>query len=442
MGFRGSADGLAAARKVPIYLPTVKGFPNQVADLVKVRTAISAFVKIYDEGSNPKDDGVFGEALVRAGVAGTGHVPKPIEEYLRGQRLKPNSGQSFRTTARGLRELFRLLGFIDDLSGPLVIYKNARTAAEFHGDELSEAEIHFWRRVISNLTHDGDGTTSHPYQVLLKLVARCPGITRAKCALALDAKDDTPEELERIVELASLTEEEIRKRIGVTEANWENAKKVLPKFAEQLGDVVRRGQTFVIADAPGRAADTVAIPTASPSKRPRAPRTSRVVSPETVARAGTANQEFDEHTTNLDPAAAAAAIKKRFDRLRRHNEIVRHLAARINRLTTELYEDPFDLLAIADDVAFIFEVKTLDGTPEDEVDRVRDALSQLLYYETFVVVPKVGDATVRRIAVFEGPIKDEHKTWLNQFSIGVVCSESGLYRVDELSRRFLGVSLD
>ena len=86
------------------------------------------------------------------------------------------------------------------------------------------------------------------------MVRRKPGISRAKCALALEATDDSPEELDRIVALAALNENDIRSRLGVSKSNWDNAKKVLPRFAEQLEDVVRRGDgTYILSDAPGRA---------------------------------------------------------------------------------------------------------------------------------------------------------------------------------------------
>ena len=97
----------------------MKGFPNQVADLGKIAAGMQTLVRLVDGGKNAKDDGVFGQALVRAGVAGTGHRPMPVEDYIRQQRTKSPSNQSFRATARGLRELYRYLGFIDD-SGLLV----------------------------------------------------------------------------------------------------------------------------------------------------------------------------------------------------------------------------------------------------------------------------------------------------------------------------------
>ena len=232
----------------------MKGFPNQVADLRKLATGMQCLVELTDKGADAGDDGVFGQALVRAGVAGTGHIQVPVDDYIRQQLKKSPSNQSFRTTARGLRELYRILGFIDDSGGQVAATISGHQIAAFAGLALDAKRSKGWRRVILAMTHDGgDGKSSHPYQVLVGLVARRPGITRAKCALALEAKDDTPGELDRIVDLSKLSEDEICGKIDVTISNWNNAKKVLPKFAEQLGDVVRSGrQSYTLADAPGR----------------------------------------------------------------------------------------------------------------------------------------------------------------------------------------------
>ena len=304
----------------------VKGFPNQVADLGKLATVMRSLVRLVDAGDNAKDDGVFGEELVRSGVAGTGHTPMPVEQYLRQQRQKRPSNQSFRTTARGLRELFRLFGLIDDSGDRVVVTDLGRLAAVFAGQPLDAEQSDFWRRVIRNVAHrGGQPEASHPYQVLLRLVGRKPGITRGKCALALEARNDSAEELDRIARLADLPEEEILRRIGVTQANWDNAKKVLPSLAEQLGDVVvirHAGEkTYRLADAPGRAdAGPAAAPAAVAPARaargvavavPRAPRTSRQVTPDTIGRAGTIEQFDDEPAAPPapDPAAVAAASR-------------------------------------------------------------------------------------------------------------------------------------
>jgi hypothetical protein len=426
----------------------VKGFPNQVAELPKIATGIQCLVEIEAEGANGKDDGVFGEALVRAGVAGTGHTPRPVEEYLREQRRKPVSGQSFRTTARGLRELYRLMGLIDDSGRAVRVTRLGERAAAFAGEPWDDAQISFWRRVISNIEHaDGNGT-SHPYQVLLRLVAERPGISRAKCALALEAHDDSAAELERIVALARHSEDDIVTRIRATTANWDNAKKVLPRFAEQLRDVIRRSNgTYVLADAPGRAEDTgpaAAAVTRTMAERaaptaPRAPRSSREVTPDTIGRAGIAEKSDEVPLPRpSDPAAMAAAIRLRGERLRRHNLLVREFAALFTEAGATIYEDPFDILALFDETGILVEVKTLDGTPSDQKERVRDAFGQLLYYEGFLTAAVAGEAPIRKIACFEQSISDAHQEWLNGHRVGVVWKDDGELVGDDLACEFLG----
>ncbi len=428
----------------------MKGFPNQVAELPKIATGIRCLVEIEEAGDNGKDDSVFGEALVRAGVAGTGHTPRPVEEYLAEQRTKPISGQSFRTTARGLRELYRLMGLIDDSGRSLYVTELGERAAAFAGKPWDDAQINFWRRVIGNIEHtDGNGT-SHPYQVLLRLVAEKPGISRAKCALALEAHNDSQEELDRIAVLADRSENDIVRRIHATTANWDNAKKVLPRFAEQLGDVIRhRNGTYVLADAPGRAEDTGAAAATAPRRAgtrtasaPRAPRSSREVTPETIGMAGIAERSDEvDLPPPGDPAAVAAAIKLRGDRLRRHNLLVRVFAALFSNAGATIYEDPFDILALFEETGILVEVKTLDGTPSDQRERVRDAFGQLLYYEGFLTAAVAGEAPIRKIACFEQSINDAHRAWLNGHRVGVVWKEDGELVGDELAREFLGSHL-
>ncbi|MBI1954874.1 MAG: hypothetical protein HYS38_00610 [Acidobacteria bacterium] len=441
-----------------MLLRSMKGFPNQVADLGKLAMAMRCIVELTEARQMARDDGILGEALVRAGVAGPGHKAKPTEEYLREQRAKTISNQSPRATARGLRELFKILGFLEDSGDTVLVTALGHRAAGFADLPVNEGQISFWRGAIRNMSHDGgDGEESHPYQVLLRLIARKPGIAKPKCALALEAKNDSQAELARIVALAGLPEEEIRNRLRisrngdpVSQPNWKNAVKVLPKFAEQLRDVVRTGHRgehrYQIADAPGRAdvgpaePGTEAVPArARRPSAPRAPRTSREVTPATIATAGTADT-FDEVDLPLqvDPAVAAAAIRARLDRLRRHNLLVQKLATRLTATGGRLYADPFDILAVIEEIGLLAEIKTLDRTAEDERDRVRDALSQLLYYEAFVTRSVAGEVAIRKIACLEGRISDAHIRWLNTNNIAVIWQDGDGFAGDALAVRFLG----
>ncbi len=90
--------------------PSMKGFPNQVSNLETLAAALKVFSDLMAEAQEPQDDGVFGEALIRRGVLRTGHKVMPVDEYIAQQKAKKGSSyQSFRTSARGLRELFRVL---------------------------------------------------------------------------------------------------------------------------------------------------------------------------------------------------------------------------------------------------------------------------------------------------------------------------------------------
>jgi len=403
----------------------MKGFPNQVSDLETLASALKVMIDLLAGGKSPKNDGVFGEAMIRLGVLGTGHKPVPVDEYLAEQKLKRPSDQSFRTRARGLRELFRVLKLIDDSGDELVVTRAGEMIAAFAGKKLTPDTLRLWRTVIVSMSHDGgDGQSSHPYPVLLRLVAKRPGITRAKCALALEAKNDSEDELDRILALSDMEEDKIRDEIGVTKPNWDNAKKILPRFAEELGDVQKIGEKFYLSDAPG-------VPKESPAgaegdkavKGPRRPKSASEVTSDSIARGGTAedSDEGDEIAeSEVDPEALKAKKAKIRDRLKRHNLIVRSLAKKFEAEGAALFENPFDCLACFAAEGLLIEVKSLDGTEKDEVPRVRDALAQLLYYESFVTRPLVKKRAVRKIACFEYKVSENHIAWLQSSNIYVI----------------------
>jgi len=397
----------------------MKGFPNQVADLRKLADGLAVIQELNERGANSKSDDTLGEALVHAGVLGTGHIPQPVDNYLKGQRAKRLSDQSHRTGARGLRELYRLLGVIDDRSDRVELTEAGRRVALFAGGELDEPKKDYWRRLIRNIAHTGgDLISSHPYQVLLRLIARRPGITRGKCALALEARDDCEEELERIADLAGLDEHQILARIGEKKSNWANAKKILPKFAEQLDDVIKVGQCLYLAAGPGTGGTRDEVPVLE--KELQRTRPSRSVTPDTIARAGTAEQfdEVDLPVPDTDPEAMRAAISARKVRLRRHNLLVKEIARRYADSGFSLLEGRYDCLATGDLFAILNEVKTLDGTTSDEAKQVRESLGQLLYYDPFVK-RETGGGLIHKVAVFESRISDDHVQLMQD--LGIVC---------------------
>jgi hypothetical protein len=393
---------------------------------------------LQSDGLDPRSDDVLGEALLRQGILRTGHTPRPIEYYLNEQRQKQASYRSYQTSARGLRELFRILALIECTDGGVTVTPRGRVIASFSGRNLDEHIIEVWRHTIRQVEHDGgDGESSHPYQVLLRLIARRPGITRAKCALALEARNDTDAELDRIASLSDMGEAEIRRQIGVTKTNWDNAKKILPSFAEQLADVRKINQQLYLNDVPGSAVtgtEVGAPQTAGVQRGARRPRSSRKVTARTIGKAGTGTS-FDEVEVPIpeetDPTIMAQAIQTRTERLRRHNLIVQRLARILEQEDAELYEDPFDCLACFESIGLLIEVKTLDGSESDERKQVRDALAKLLYYESFVTQPLVNERSVIKIACFEAKPSDAHIEWLADSDICAIWAHEDMLDANE-----------
>src|SRR5438067_1495556 len=130
----------------------MKGFPNQVSDLTKLTAALSIAAELQSSGRNVRDDSVYGTELVHGGVAGTGHTARPIAEYLEEQNRKPPSNRSHQTTARGLRELFEVLGLMVDDGIGITLTSEAADLARA-GRNLTPDVLQKWRNVIRDMTH-------------------------------------------------------------------------------------------------------------------------------------------------------------------------------------------------------------------------------------------------------------------------------------------------
>lgn len=139
-----------------------------------------------------------------------------------------------------------------------------------------------------------------------------------------------------------------------------------------------------------------------------------------------------------DPEALERKLAKLKLRLKRHNLIVQRLAALLESEGASLFENPFDCLGCFNNYAFLFEVKSLDGSEPDEVSRVRDALSQLLYYEAFVTAPYVdGYDKIQKVACFEKKIQDKHIEWLSKSGIVTIWVDDKGFNTDNKSRQAL-----
>src|SRR5205807_1608359 len=116
--------------------------------------------------------------------------------------------------------------------------KSARTLLSLT-KPADQPQMHeLWRRSLLDLALEDDSGTSHPYRILLRLVANLPGMPKPYSGLCLEAEDDRAAEFARIMAIASRPNpiKTMDKLAGEHMAR--NSIKILPSLAEQLGDIV------------------------------------------------------------------------------------------------------------------------------------------------------------------------------------------------------------
>ncbi|MFR9289304.1 MAG: hypothetical protein ACLVL6_06040 [Clostridium paraputrificum] len=142
----------------------------------------------------------------------------------------------------------------------------------------------------------------------------------------------------------------------------------------------------------------------------------------------------DEDDDNYDKNKTfdlSSGILKRKKRTERHQDIVKLIALDLARAGYSLYENPVDCLATKEKYdSLLFEIKTLDGTNSDERKQVQKAFVQLFYYEEFNI-RNYTEEKVKKIAVFENKISDEHILFFKKNGINVYWIDNNIHLVDE-----------
>lgn len=397
-------------------------FPHQINDLVKLRRALGVFHTLQTEGSNPNDDEVTGIAMAVAGVYAFRDKTADLSELLRREAGKPRGSQGTQTFARDVRRFFLLTGLlIRNLDGGLELSEIGRHLLGLQPGSIAENLV--WRTVLLNMALIGDSEhVLHPYKALLRLVGARPGLDAARLALALEAKDDSEEEFQRVLELADTTDwGGAIESLGISKSMARNATKILPALARQLGDLEAEGGHYRIATAPRGHARRSGRDTATgiaPSAHGRSRHQHRRVDVNSIARepkVGARPPDEDEFT---DPAVTA---ERRHERLARHETLVRSMATRMAEVGYEFLEDPYDILGTrARTPSLLVEVKTLGGSDADEVAQVRAALSQLLYYEDLDVPSDLREHGLARVAFLEHEPTESHVAFLESHGIVTV----------------------
>lgn len=368
----------------------MKNFPHQINNLGTLFEALRLAKVNFADTNEPLTDYDYGELILRNNLREYRDRNLTIDQYLAQQRKLRPSDRSYETTPRDLKFFFKLLGFI-------IQYPDQRIQITTLGNELLNASTEqnrllIWKSAFLQIGLEGiDGEVSHPYRILLKLVNTFQGIETPKLMLALEAENDSEEEFERIANLSRLSLDEIIAETGTTESMAANAVKILPGIAEQLGDIERVnsraypiGQLIITEDE---------ITTDEhPTRRAKVPY--RETDLEGIARDPNLNAVT---SVSVD---LAEAIRIRQRRLAAHQEIVRLLAELNARNGFRLFEGKFDCLAIKDDNALLYEVKTILPTASDEEKQTVKGVGQLKYYTFSIVHKEMGYTKMKELLVF------------------------------------------
>lgn len=368
----------------------MKNSPHQINNLSKLLDSLKLIKVEFADNHIPLTDSAFGEQLLRNEIRSYRNTSLTLDEYLADQRTKKPQDRSYETTPRDLKFFFKLLGFL--ISHPDGTVGITPQALQLLNEESEENRLFIWKNAFLQLGLEGtDGEISHPYKILLKIVNTIPGIETSKLMLALEAENDSEEEFERIYNLAQRTTEQIIADTGTTESMADNAVKILPGIAVQLGDIEKTNNSaYPIGQ--------IVITEDEITTEEQPARTTRADFRKTNS-GGIARDPILNVVSSLS-IDLADAIRIRQRRLAEHQEIVRQLAFLNERKGFQLFEGKFDCLAIKNDTAILYEVKTILESLADEEKQTVKGVGQLKYYKYSIVDRQMGFSKIKEVLVF------------------------------------------
>ncbi|MFC4232721.1 hypothetical protein ACFOW1_12530 [Parasediminibacterium paludis] len=396
----------------------MKNFPHQFNDLTKLFNALAVARQLINN-ETPLTDENFGEQLTRGGIYTYRDRTLSIDEFLAAEAQKPAANRGYLTVSRDIRRFFELMGFISVF--PDKTARLSPAASQLLRTDSEDIRKELWKNSLLQLGLEGtDGEVSHPYRILLKIVNTFPGIETPKLMLALEAENDSEEEFERISNLAQRDMGQIIEDTGTSTAMAANAVKILPGIAEQLGDIERInsraypvGQLVITEDE---------ITTEEqPARRPRTD--FRETNSAGIARDPILNVVS---SVSID---LADAIRIRQRRLAEHQEIVRQLALLNEEKGFQLFEGKFDCLAIKDDTAILYEVKTILESSTDEEKQTVKGVGQLKYYKYSIVHRQMGYTNIKEVLVFSHKPNDGIIEFCSAENIRVVWKDGGTFQI-------------
>lgn len=400
----------------------MKNFPHQYARLEKLTDALRVAASVIDDGGHLGEDVEYGEALARAGLY-TDRIGGDVDAMLERERQKPASSQGTRTAAREMRRTLQICGFLRLEGSDWRISKRGREVLAAATPTATNA---LWRDAMLAVALGEGGAVSHPYRILLRLVFDNPGIEVRKLLLALEARDDSAAEYQRITRLAGADFDEIVRRLAIEKASAANAVKILPSIAVQVGDITKSQNRAYPLAFPVVAEDGAEPATAKVAARGATPVRRRAGSRPVTAATIAATPGFGESGPTFVDLAGSIALRQR--RTAQHQALVRRMAAMLEAAGFALHEDPFDCLARRRRASLLIEAKTLDGSPTDERRQAERALGQIRGYAHFDIPYDVNAAGLRQIVLFSERPSDEMAAFLVDNGVEVVWPEGDAWR--------------
>ncbi|OBI95030.1 hypothetical protein A5661_22615 [Mycobacterium asiaticum] len=388
---------------------------------------------MVDAGENPTDDGVLGTEAARQGIyefVEFRGIPfeqvstADLEQRLQQEQAKPRGNQGTRTFARELRRTLRDMGWLDT--------HNQLTEAGEALLDTAPASLEERALVAEGLLTiaitDQEGRTSHPVRVLLELLSVGPSQHRKGLELALEAKDDTTAELNRVKSLYVLTAEERREALGISDFQRSNAVKIFPTLAKTAGLIIEDGNGVFSLSPDGWS--VLGTPIGEVPEVILTHAKKSITKGKKVTTSTVADKVPTKPPKYLSEEEQQKAAERLQERTAKHQQLVKDFSVLIGDGVGTLYEDPFsyDLLWVPSETegtaCFLFEMKTVTN---DADFQARLALAQLAFYAYFRVSVEWPTHMVVRCAVFDTDIGPQLATFLEKEHVGAIGLENGTF---------------
>jgi hypothetical protein len=362
----------------------MKNFPHQFSDLKKLTKSLEIAKQLIDNG-DPLTDEKFGEQLTRKGIYTYRETSLSTDEFLQKENQKLIQNRGYLTVSREIRRFLDLLGFI-------VVHPDKTAKLTTMGNEILKFpnDQELWKNALSQLRLEStNGEISHPYRILLKLVSTFSGIEIKKLMLALEAENDSDDEFERISNLVNKDIDYIIQLLNITESIADNSVKILPSIAEQLGNIEKIKNKIYLTGHVIITEDGIISSDSYKKEKIKI----NFVSAQEIAKA-----PFFKNLPSLyiDPTESNRIREKRTDH---HHKDLRDLSFLLEKYGFKFRQNPFDLLAVNNDIVLLYEMKTISNDLSDEMEQSIKGLGQLRAYNYFQLLKK-GYENAKKIIVF------------------------------------------